>query len=168
MGGSLAALAAPYVSQMGYFDKTQIKLIAFGEMRVGYADFADRMPNLVPFAYRAYHNRDMSAHIIPTSAGYMHYKNEVGIRLTYQGHIRPHGSQEAVSDPLPLSQVASVIWKAGGGFRGPMGSKPKDSKNEPWPFLPVDLTYLDLVSQQNGRWQCLYRMRRRRKPQLHE
>lgn len=83
MGGSLAALAAPYISQLGYFDKTQIKLVSFGEMRVGHADFADRFSDLVPFAYRVYHNRDMSAHVIPTSAGYKHHKNEVIEHIFY-------------------------------------------------------------------------------------
>lgn len=136
MGGSLAALAAPYVSQMGYFDKTQIKLIAFGEMRVGHADFADRMPNLVPFAYRAYHNRDMSAHIIPTSAGYMHYKNEVGIRLTYQGHIRPHGSQEAVSDPFLSPKWPRSFGRPVGAFEARWDPSPRIQKMSLGPFYP--------------------------------
>lgn len=78
MGGALAGMAAPYISQMGYYPPNQIKMISFGELRIGYMDFATRYETLVPFAYRVVHRNDAIPHRIPLDAGYRHHKNEVG------------------------------------------------------------------------------------------
>jgi hypothetical protein len=77
LGGALTGFAAPYISQMGYFDKTNIKMISFGEPPVGHGDFADRYPDLVPYSYRVTHRNDIVPHIIPYAAGYRQHKNEV-------------------------------------------------------------------------------------------
>lgn len=77
MGGSMAGNAAAYISQMGYLKPAQIKLVTFGETRIGHPDFANRYPSLVPYAYRVTHNRDIVPHIIPTWGGYQHHQNEV-------------------------------------------------------------------------------------------
>lgn len=77
MGGSLASEAAAYISQLGYLDPSLIKMISFGQTRIGHKDFADRYPTLVPFAYRVTHNHDIVPHIIPYSQGYRHHKNEI-------------------------------------------------------------------------------------------
>lgn len=77
MGGSLAGIAAPYISQMSYFNPTNIKMVSFGELRIGYIDFAQRYPSLVPFAYRVVHRHDIVPHLIPLEAGYRHHGNEV-------------------------------------------------------------------------------------------
>uniref|UniRef100_A0A914DWM3 Fungal lipase-like domain-containing protein n=1 Tax=Acrobeloides nanus TaxID=290746 RepID=A0A914DWM3_9BILA len=77
MGASMAALAAPYISQMGYFAPKDIKMVNYGELRVGHKDFADRYPSLVPYAYRIVHRNDIMPHIIPLEAGYVHHQNEI-------------------------------------------------------------------------------------------
>lgn len=77
MGGTLAGNAAAYISQMGYADPSMIKLVTFGQLRFGKADFISRFPSLVPYAYRVTHRADVVPHLIPTSAGYLHYAKEV-------------------------------------------------------------------------------------------
>lgn len=77
MGGCLASNAAAYISQMGFMDKSQIKMVSFGQTRVGDAVFAERYPNLVPYAYRVTHRNDIAPHLVPYEAGYRHFKNEV-------------------------------------------------------------------------------------------
>lgn len=77
MGGSLASMAAPYISQMGYFDLNNIKMVSFSGLRIGHTDFADRYPSLVPYSYRVTHRNDVVPHLIPFDAGYRHQKNEV-------------------------------------------------------------------------------------------
>uniref|UniRef100_A0A914DXY1 Fungal lipase-like domain-containing protein n=1 Tax=Acrobeloides nanus TaxID=290746 RepID=A0A914DXY1_9BILA len=77
MGGSLSAIAAPYISQMGYYNAINIKLVTFGELRMGYMDFATRFPSLVSYSYRVVHKKDLYPHLIPYDAGYRHHVNEV-------------------------------------------------------------------------------------------
>ena len=77
MGASMAAMSAAYISQMGYVSPNDIKMINFGELRIGHKDFADRYPTLVPYAYRIVHRNDIAPHAIPLTAGYSHHKNEV-------------------------------------------------------------------------------------------
>jgi hypothetical protein len=76
MGSGLAANGAAYISQMGYMPPNQIKYVTFGQMRVGYADFAARFPSLVPWAYRVTHRWDHIPHG-RFDLGYYHIKNEV-------------------------------------------------------------------------------------------
>ena len=73
----MAALGAAYISQMGYFPPSGIKMINIGELRVGYKDFSDRYPSLVPYAYRIVHRNDAAPHAIPLTDGYYHHANEV-------------------------------------------------------------------------------------------
>jgi len=77
LGGAMAALAATYISQMQYFDPNMIKLVTFGEMRIGDKTFADRVPTLVPYVYRVVHNKDNIPHIVTTDEGYWHHRNEI-------------------------------------------------------------------------------------------
>lgn len=77
MGGSLSAMAAAYISQLGYYRPSRVKMISFGELRIGYMDFVERYENLVPYAYRVVHRNDAIPHRIPLEAGYRHHKNEV-------------------------------------------------------------------------------------------
>src|SRR5690349_12785343 len=58
MGGSLAANAAGYISALGYMSPNDIKLITFGQPRIGHADIAARYPSLVPYMYRVTHRLD--------------------------------------------------------------------------------------------------------------
>lgn len=78
MGGSLSANAAPYISLMGYYQPKDIKMISFGQTRIGDATFAQRYPTLVPYAYRIVHRYDVAPHIIPHHYGYRHHGSEVG------------------------------------------------------------------------------------------
>jgi len=75
MGASLAALAAPYISALGYFNPPDIKLVTFEGLRVGYQDWATRMQTLVPWSYRLTHRNDAVPHLIP--APYVHHKTEI-------------------------------------------------------------------------------------------
>ena len=77
MGGALAGMVAPYISQMGYFPAANIKMVSFGELRIGHLDFAERYESLVPYAYRVVHRNDFVPHSIPLESGYRHHKNEV-------------------------------------------------------------------------------------------
>lgn len=76
MGGSVASIAAAYISQMGYMAPSQVKLVTFGQSRVGHPDLANRYPSLVPYAYRVTHRNDSVPHYIPNPP-YQHFKNEV-------------------------------------------------------------------------------------------
>lgn len=77
LGGALSATTAPYISYMGYFNSSKIKMVTFGEPRVGHIDFADRFANLVPFSYRVVHRNDIAPHLMPLTSGYSNHKNEV-------------------------------------------------------------------------------------------
>ena len=76
LGGGLSSIAAPYISQLGYFDKNNMKLINFGAMPIGKADFLSRYASLVPYAYRIVHHYDIVPHFF-VQAGYGNYANEV-------------------------------------------------------------------------------------------
>lgn len=52
-------------------------MISFGELRIGYMDFATLYENLVPYAYRVVHRNDAIPHRIPLEAAYRHHKKEV-------------------------------------------------------------------------------------------
>ena len=81
LGGGLSSLAAPYISQMGYFDKYNIKLLNFGAMRVGKPDFVSRFPSLVPWAYRLVHRYDIVPHWFQ-NFGFINYAKEVDVFST--------------------------------------------------------------------------------------
>uniref|UniRef100_A0A914E7Z3 Fungal lipase-like domain-containing protein n=1 Tax=Acrobeloides nanus TaxID=290746 RepID=A0A914E7Z3_9BILA len=76
LGGGLSSLAAPYISQMGYFDKNNMKLLNFGAMRVGKPDFVARFPSLVPWAYRVVHRYDIVPHWFQ-DFGFINYAKEI-------------------------------------------------------------------------------------------
>ena len=77
MGGSMAAISAGYISQLGYMPASQIKLVTFGQPRIGFADLAARYPSLVPYTYRVTHHMDYVPHTPPMELGYVHFKSEV-------------------------------------------------------------------------------------------
>lgn len=78
LGGGLSSITAPYITQMGYFNKTNVKVVNFGAVRVGHPDFVDRFPGLVPYAYRVVHQNDIVPHAFEFN-GYINYANEVSI-----------------------------------------------------------------------------------------
>jgi hypothetical protein len=77
MGGCLAANAAGFISALGYMPASDIKLVTFGQPRIGHSDLASRYPTLVPYTYRVTHRLDHVPHSPPNAAGYVHFKNEV-------------------------------------------------------------------------------------------
>uniref|UniRef100_A0A914DCN8 Fungal lipase-like domain-containing protein n=1 Tax=Acrobeloides nanus TaxID=290746 RepID=A0A914DCN8_9BILA len=77
LGAATATMGAAYLSQMGYVQPNNIKLMNFGSPRLGHPDFANRFPSLVPYAYRVVHNRDHVPHAPTPADGYQHIKNEV-------------------------------------------------------------------------------------------
>lgn len=79
LGAGLSSIAAPYISQMGFFNRNSMKLVNFGQMRTMHADLADRYPTLVPYTYRVTHRDDIVPHWFQ-GEGYMHPKNEVSTK----------------------------------------------------------------------------------------
>jgi hypothetical protein len=76
LGGSMAANAAGYISAIGLMKPSDIKLVTFGQPRIGLPDFASRYSSLVPYAYRVIHRTDYIPHT-PAYAGYEHFPTEV-------------------------------------------------------------------------------------------
>ena len=78
LGGAMAALAATSISKSGYMSSDKIKLITFGEPRVGNSDFAAAVDKLVPYTFRVIHALDLVAHFPPKGKmGYYHHKTEI-------------------------------------------------------------------------------------------
>jgi hypothetical protein len=84
MGGALSSLMAAYLVQMKYTLNTNVKLMTFGEPRNGHKDFANRFPELVPWAYRVVHHNDLVPHSIPEALGYQHHRNEIWYNNTME------------------------------------------------------------------------------------
>ena len=78
LGGAMASLAATTISKLGYMSPDKIKLITFGEPRVGDADYASAVDTLIPYVYRIIHAHDIVPHVPPRGLyGYIHHKGEV-------------------------------------------------------------------------------------------
>ncbi|CAJ0566755.1 unnamed protein product, partial [Mesorhabditis spiculigera] len=63
LGGALAALAAARIVNQGLRQSGQIRLITFGEPRVGSGKFAKNFDAIVPNAYRVVFRRDIVPHM---------------------------------------------------------------------------------------------------------
>jgi hypothetical protein len=68
LGGAMASIAAAQVVYEKMWTSNNVKLITFGEPRVGNSDFADAYEKLVPHSYRVVHAQDPIPHI-PASQG---------------------------------------------------------------------------------------------------
>ncbi|KAK0411925.1 hypothetical protein QR680_005921 [Steinernema hermaphroditum] len=84
LGGAMASLCAATISHLGQVNPTKLKLLTFGQPRVGDQAYADAHDALVPFSYRVVHNRDLVPHVPPEILpdgglldGYRHHKSEV-------------------------------------------------------------------------------------------
>jgi len=79
LGGAMAALAATSISKLGYMTPAKIKLITFGEPRVGNVDFAATVDSLVPYTFRVTHAFDMFVQLPQQGGdqGYQHHKAEI-------------------------------------------------------------------------------------------
>uniref|UniRef100_A0A8R1HZU3 Lipase_3 domain-containing protein n=1 Tax=Caenorhabditis japonica TaxID=281687 RepID=A0A8R1HZU3_CAEJA len=63
LGGALAALAAPRIVHEGLRQSQQVKIITFGEPRVGNLDFSHGYDQLVPYSFRVTHAIDVVPHL---------------------------------------------------------------------------------------------------------
>jgi len=63
LGGALAAMAAIQTVRLGYRTGDQIKLITFGEPRIGNSRFAFNHDAMVPYSFRIVHSRDIVPHL---------------------------------------------------------------------------------------------------------
>ena len=78
LGGALACVTAATISEYKYVPADKIKLVTFGEPRVGNTAFASTVENLVPYAFRVIHADDIIPHVPPKGTlGYYHHKYEV-------------------------------------------------------------------------------------------
>ncbi|KAK0421202.1 hypothetical protein QR680_015108 [Steinernema hermaphroditum] len=84
LGGAMASLAAAELAYMGFVDTQHLKLVTFGQPRVGDKVYAAAHDALVPYSYRVVHNRDLIAQNPPRNLpdhglldGYVHHKAEV-------------------------------------------------------------------------------------------
>lgn len=78
LGGAMASVAATTISKLGYVSSDKIKLITFGEPRVGNADYVTVLDNLLSYVFRIVHAHDIVPHLPPMGLlGYTHHKSEV-------------------------------------------------------------------------------------------
>ncbi|CAI5451203.1 unnamed protein product [Caenorhabditis angaria] len=63
LGGALASLAAVKSVRLGFLDGENVKLVTFGQPRVGNYDYARNFDNLVPNSFRVVHRRDIVPHL---------------------------------------------------------------------------------------------------------
>uniref|UniRef100_A0A914CCW1 Fungal lipase-like domain-containing protein n=1 Tax=Acrobeloides nanus TaxID=290746 RepID=A0A914CCW1_9BILA len=79
----MASLSAGYIAFMGYFPASQIKLVTYGQPRVGDLAYANYIDSTIPFAYRVVHKDDMVPHLPPIWlemgdwSNYTHHKSEI-------------------------------------------------------------------------------------------
>ncbi|KAI6188891.1 Lipase, class 3 family-containing protein [Aphelenchoides besseyi] len=81
LGGSLASLAAAWISRMGIVHQDQLKFVSFGQPRTGNTEFARAFDSLVPFKYRVIHKHDsvtqMPVRLPFTTFTFIHHRYEV-------------------------------------------------------------------------------------------
>ena len=78
LGAAMACIAAATVSSYKYVPPEKIKLITYGEPRVGNSDYVTAVDTLVPYAFRIIHAHDLVPHLPPKGMlGYYHHKTEV-------------------------------------------------------------------------------------------
>uniref|UniRef100_A0A914W4I4 Fungal lipase-like domain-containing protein n=1 Tax=Plectus sambesii TaxID=2011161 RepID=A0A914W4I4_9BILA len=102
LGGALASLAAVRTVKDGYRTSNQIKLITFGQPRVGDSTFAAMHDQLIPYSFRVVNKADLVPHLPPCKttndmcdpdperkSAYHHgteiwYSNGMGVNATYR------------------------------------------------------------------------------------
>uniref|UniRef100_A0A914PIE5 Fungal lipase-like domain-containing protein n=1 Tax=Panagrolaimus davidi TaxID=227884 RepID=A0A914PIE5_9BILA len=78
LGAAMASLTATTIAHLKLFQIDKIKLVTFGQPRVGDKDYAAVVDSLLPYSYRVIHNRDMFAHVPPQwLKGYHHHQSEI-------------------------------------------------------------------------------------------
>ncbi|KIH54336.1 triacylglycerol lipase [Ancylostoma duodenale] len=87
LGGALATLAASHLVKLKVLENPdKVKLVTFGQPRVGNKEFADAVDEEVDYAYRVVHYHDL----VPTipKAGFWHQ----GIEIFYTSDMKPENS----------------------------------------------------------------------------
>uniref|UniRef100_A0A1I7ZDG5 Lipase_3 domain-containing protein n=1 Tax=Steinernema glaseri TaxID=37863 RepID=A0A1I7ZDG5_9BILA len=84
LGGAMASLCASSLVHVGFAIPEKVKLVTFGQPRVGDKIYAAVHDALVPYSFRVVHNRDLVPHFPPENLpahylldGYFHHKAEV-------------------------------------------------------------------------------------------
>uniref|UniRef100_A0A1I7Z1E2 Lipase_3 domain-containing protein n=1 Tax=Steinernema glaseri TaxID=37863 RepID=A0A1I7Z1E2_9BILA len=84
LGGAMASLCAATLAHLGQVNTQKLRLMTFGQPRVGDKAFATAHDAMILFAYRVVHNRDIVPHVPPEILpdhglidGYVHHKSEV-------------------------------------------------------------------------------------------
>ncbi|PAV81959.1 hypothetical protein WR25_05853 [Diploscapter pachys] len=78
LGGAMASLAASYVGFNKLFPVSQIKMISLGQPRTGDSAYANAFDQLIPYAYRIVHAKDIVTHIpLKGQENFRHHKSEV-------------------------------------------------------------------------------------------
>jgi hypothetical protein len=113
MGGSLAGMSAAYISQLGYVDPSVLKLMTFGQLRIGKADFIFRFPTLVPYSYRVTFHHDIVPHLIPLEAGYKHYGKEIWYYSSYWYLNAPYIECDNLESTNCSDSVPKANWTWG-------------------------------------------------------
>ena len=73
LGGALASIAAATISYNECASAEDIKLITFGQPRVGNSEYAASMDKLVPNTLRVVNGRDPVVQVPPREYGYQHH-----------------------------------------------------------------------------------------------
>ncbi|CAP20581.1 Protein CBG23826 [Caenorhabditis briggsae] len=121
LGGALAGLAAPRIVHDGLRQSHQVKVITFGEPRVGNLDFSRTYDQLIPYSFRVTHAIDIVPHLpacvkdlsytppagsdgsmpcdpVSTNGGYHH-----GLEIWYPGNMT-QGSPYMICTGLPRDE----------------------------------------------------------------
>jgi hypothetical protein len=78
LGAAIASIAATTIAHTKLISPDLIKLITFGEPRVGDKTYAEVADSLISYAYRVVHRHDIIPHLPPKGfRNYYHHKSEV-------------------------------------------------------------------------------------------
>ena len=78
LGAAIASITATTIAHLKLYPLDKIKLVTYGQPRVGDKAYASTVDSLLPYSYRVIHNNDLFAHVPPQwLKGYTHHKSEI-------------------------------------------------------------------------------------------
>ena len=78
LGAAMASLGAASISKLGYMPPEKIKLVTFGQPRVGNSSYVDAVDKLISYSFRIVHAHDIVPHLPPKGMlGYFHHRSEI-------------------------------------------------------------------------------------------
>ncbi|CAJ0930768.1 unnamed protein product, partial [Mesorhabditis belari] len=114
LGGALATLNVAYIVRSGLgYDLKRIKLVTFGEPRVGDATFADTLSKYAPYVLRITHYRDLIARRPCKSDGYQHHSTEIFFPQEDMGVNNPYITCIGPEDPTCSAGISSTLTNIG-------------------------------------------------------